>query len=265
MTESWAAAQHDLLSSRVVTESMMHQFHSTKGCYNKAKKDIWHESCQLLLSDIAARSQIRRCDQKKYLFLFNTNLSFKKVLQSICRWKAHGESATSQTADICPSPASCHVTPIWSRWSPDWGWASCGSRPSPGKPANSQKQTQALLFIFAHQRVLFGFFAFFHLSFSRHLPSVTKKTEQWSCTVSITCPHPTVCSCSVGAKKHIPSLFKKIRRTARETHLIFFVADLNSSLFTSLRTGLRRVCESVSGCSSNSPWFFSRLKKERCL
>ncbi len=53
--------------------------------------------------------------------------------------------------NICLSPASCPVRPIWTQWIPEWGLATRGSALSPEKPANSEKQnTSKHCSLFSH-------------------------------------------------------------------------------------------------------------------
>lgn len=84
-------------------------------------------------------------------------------------------AAKHTPTNICLSPASRPVRSIWTRWSPEWGWAACGSGPSPEKPANSKKHIQASQFIFRHQHLPEDCFYLVLSCFSRHLPGVPKR------------------------------------------------------------------------------------------
>lgn len=203
MTGSWAAAQHDLLS-RDRKKKKMRQFLSTESCYNKANQKTFG------VNHVRFFSQTWQPEEEKSVL-----------------WGKMGSWSITRF-DICCSPASCHVTPIWSQWSPGWGWASCGSRPWPGKPANSQN-TSSPRSLFWHVNVSLRNISFlasllFVLHF-RHLPSVTQELHCFD--------------------QETHSFL--LKETVGET-LLFWGG---SSLSTSFRTGPTCISESVSGCSGN--------------
>lgn len=207
----------------------------------------------------------------------HTHTHFKHTHILAMRQSLHFQithSKAAQPADICFSPSSCRATPIWSRWSPEWGWASCGSRPSPGRPAKQpETHIQALLFIFTRQRVpeeyffLVSIFFSLYLCLSRHLPSVTKRQSYE--IVSVHCLNhlfaPSVFLLYVYAARERKNTFRLVenRLSIRKTQL--FSADFyNTSAFLSFRTGPTSVCESVKRLLEWHLLWFLNAKRCKC-
>lgn len=206
----------------VVTENMMHQFLGTESCYNKAKQKTFGVNHVCFFSEAKQPDHI-------------LDVTRRKVHSLICvspgkfhHWKSKGLSSITRFFNLQHLSLTCflsrdtHLESMEPRVRLGIMWFKTFAR----KTCKQPKHIQALLFIFARQRVPEEYFSllFFLLSF-HHLPSVTETEEGLHRSNHLTA---SLCMFMQRWSEETHSFLLK-KKTVGET-LLFFVADLNSSL-----------------------------------